>query len=108
MTPTRKREIQAYLTGRIPLEFRGEKIEPPADLEIKSWIISAPPELLHNISRGPNGDAFRTATKAALTRIVAKEMEGKPVPNGRVASAFMGFDKKEVSVGVQPIDPDKK
>jgi hypothetical protein len=108
MTPTRKREIQSYLTGRIPLDLRGKKIDPPSDMEIKDWLCNAPNELVHLIGRGPNGDTFRKNANAAMARITEKEMEGRPIPNGRVASAFMDFDENEVGLDTRPINPDKK
>jgi hypothetical protein len=108
MTPTRKREIQAFLTGITPAEFRGKAIEPPDDIEVKNWIISTPSELLHKISRGPGGDAFRIATNAALARIAAEEMKGRPPANGRSGGgSFLEFSAAEVSSGVASVDPER-
>ena len=108
MTPTRKREIQAFLTGRIPLEFRDKKIEPPEDMEVKDWLCNASPDLVHLIGRGPNGDTFRKNANEAMTRITKREMEGKPPANGRSSGAFLEFAPTEVSSGVSLVDPERK
>ena len=108
MTPTRKREIQSFLTGITPAEFRGKAIEPPDDIEVKNWIISTPSELLHKIGRGPGGEAFRTSTSAALARIAAEDMKGRPPANGRSSGVFLEFDQREVSLDTRPVNPDQK
>src|ERR1700722_15092906 len=84
MTKKEKLQVQAFLTGRIPLELQGETIPVPSDTAIKNWLCNASPDLVHLIGRGPNGDTFRKNANAALARITAKESERKPASNGRI------------------------
>ena len=108
MTPTRKKEIQAYLTGIVPPDLYDHEIKEPDDLEVKNWVIMAPVELIHKINRGRGHDAFYNATKAVFDRLAVKERAGRPPSQGRAATGIVSFDKSEVSANPTPIDPSKK
>jgi hypothetical protein len=107
MTPTRKKEIQAYLTGYVPAELQDKKIVPPSDSEVKTWLVLMPSETLRTISRGPFGKRYFETTNEALARIEAEAAKDRPVRNGRIGSGLQ-FVEDEVLPGIRPIDPSKK
>jgi hypothetical protein len=106
MTKKEKLEIRAHLTGRIPLELQGEEIPTPTDREIKNFLVNTSSDDLLRIGQGPHGEYFRAMTKAAMARITAEEMKGKPPANGRSSGTFH-FAPDEVSSGVASVDPDR-
>jgi hypothetical protein len=107
MTPTRKKEIQAYLTGHVPAELQDKKIVPPSDSEVKTWLVLMPSATLRTIGKGPFGKTYFQATNEALGRLEAEAAKDRPVRNGRIGSGLQ-FVENEVLPDLRPIDPSKK
>lgn len=107
----RRKIILAALTGFVPAELRDEL---PKDLivsdnEIKNFLVSMTQE--ENLqARRKHAKTFNERSQAAIDRLNARELERNPKapPNGRIASRFLDFTKKEVLPDSRSVNPDKE
>jgi hypothetical protein len=107
----RRRIILASLTGFVPADLRDEL---PKDLivsdnEIRAFLISMT-QAESDQARRKYGQTFNERSNAALSRLAERELERNPKapPNGRIASRFLDFTKKEVLPDSRPVNPDKE
>ena len=97
--------VQAFLTGRVPLELKGEEIPEPTDDDIKNLILMLSADTLHKIHIGPNGEQFKRLCNEAMYRIAMRDI---PQPKyGRSTSAGLLENLEPHEVGVRTADPTK-